>query len=62
MTLRYYKTYDDQQGDPVETLCLRGCEVTPDVLIAQQRYGIKLEVPTSEGMSEFHIRCNDVSY
>lgn len=36
---------------------LRGCELTPDVNLAQAKYGIKLEVPNQEGMTEYWIRC-----
>lgn len=38
---------------------LKGCEVTPDVNISQNKYVIKLEVPSSEGMTEMYIRCDD---
>ncbi|XP_045460943.1 unc-112-related protein-like [Harmonia axyridis] len=44
---------------PAHTINLRGCEVTPDVNISQQKYGIKLEVASSEGMSEMYIRCEN---
>ncbi|CAA9994929.1 unnamed protein product [Nesidiocoris tenuis] len=60
LTLRLYKTRAecDSHASPVYTINLRGCEVTPDVCLTQQRYGIKLEVPTSDGMSDMYIRCN----
>ncbi|XP_068201311.1 unc-112-related protein-like isoform X1 [Palaemon carinicauda] len=57
MCLRYYKSSDSTNEDPIEKINLRGCEVTPDVNIAQQRYGIKLEVPASDGMTDYLIRC-----
>lgn len=41
-------------------ISLRGCEVTPDVSLSQAKYGIKLEVPSSEGMTEMYIRCESV--
>lgn len=47
--------------NPVYNINLKGCEVTPDVNITQNKYVIKLEVPNSEGMSEMYIRCDDVS-
>jgi hypothetical protein len=47
---------------PVHEINLRGCEVTPDVNISQNKYGIKLEVPSAEGMSEMYIRCDNVSW
>lgn len=46
---------------PAYDVNLKGCEVTPDVNISQNKYGIKLEVPSSEGMTEMYIRCDDVS-
>lgn len=58
MSLRYYKNSDSTNEDPIEKINLRGCEVTPDVIIAQQRYGIKLEVPASDGMTEYLFRCS----
>jgi len=59
MTMKYYKSSDDVNGDPIEVINLRGCEVTPEVIISQQRYGIKLEVPAADGMTEYLIRCNE---
>ncbi|KAJ8947275.1 hypothetical protein NQ318_014172 [Aromia moschata] len=38
---------------------LKGCEVTPDVNISQSKYVIKLEVPSSDGMTEMYIRCDE---
>lgn len=49
------------RATPVHDINLKGCEVTPDVNISQNKYGIKLEVPSSEGMTEMYIRCDDVS-
>ena len=40
---------------------LRGCEVTPDVNLSQDKFGIRLEVPGPDGMSEMLIRCDSVS-
>ena len=39
---------------------LRGCEVTPDVNLSQDKFGIRLEVPGPDGMSEMWIRCDSV--
>lgn len=47
--------------NPVHNINLKGCEVTPDVNIMQNKYVIKLEVPSFDGMSEMYIRCDDVS-
>ncbi|CAI2354239.1 unnamed protein product [Caenorhabditis sp. 36 PRJEB53466] len=34
------------------------CEVSPDVSVSQQKYHIKLLVPTAEGMSDFILKCD----
>ncbi|XP_074599555.1 unc-112-related protein-like [Brevipalpus obovatus] len=56
--LSIYKSRDDRGGEPVLTINLRGCEVTPDVNLSHGKYGIKLEVPNPEGMTEYLIRCD----
>ncbi|XP_066991411.1 unc-112-related protein isoform X2 [Anabrus simplex] len=58
--LTLYKSREDagQGAEPVLRINLRGCEVTPDVNLAQNKYGIKLEVPSAEGMTEMWIRCD----
>jgi len=45
----------------VHSVSLKGCEVTPEVNISQNKFGIKLEVPSSDGMTEMCIRCENVS-
>ena len=59
MKLLYYRSNDEM--DIIETINLQGCEVTPDVIISSQRYGIKLEVPGQQSMTEYMLRCSDVS-
>ncbi|XP_050531297.1 unc-112-related protein-like [Daktulosphaira vitifoliae] len=58
--LRMYKTAEEAQmgAPPVHSVSLKGCEVTPDVNISQNKFGIKLEVPSSDGMTEMCIRCD----
>lgn len=49
---------------PTLLINLRGCEVTPEVILAQNKFNIKLEVPPESGTganSEMWIRCDDVS-
>ncbi|XP_014237313.1 unc-112-related protein-like isoform X1 [Trichogramma pretiosum] len=58
LQLRLFKGRDDT-SEPVHVINLRGCEVTPDVHLAQGRYGIRLEVPGSDGMTEMWIRCDN---
>lgn len=66
LNLMLYKTREEAEspsGVAAHHVNLRGCEVTPEVNLAQQKYGIKLEVPTAEGMSEMWIRCdNETQY
>jgi kindlin 2 len=63
LRLRLYKSREDanNDGQPIHDINLRGCEVTPEVSLTQAKFGIKLEVPSSEGMSEMYIRCDSVS-
>lgn len=58
-----YKSREDMVHNVncVMNINLKGCEVTPDVHISQNKYVIKLEVPSADGMSEMYIRCDDVS-
>lgn len=56
-----YKTRADTSGaGPAHKIQLRGCEVTPDVNLAQDKYGIRLEVPGPDGMTEMWLRCDSV--
>eukprot|EP00095_Tigriopus_kingsejongensis_P007015 maker-scaffold232_size243569-snap-gene-0.17 protein:Tk07015 transcript:maker-scaffold232_size243569-snap-gene-0.17-mRNA-1 annotation:"unc-112-related protein" len=45
-------------SEPTVSVNLKGCEVTPEINIAQQKYQIKLEVPSAEGMTEMWLRCD----
>ncbi|XP_075160808.1 unc-112-related protein-like [Haematobia irritans] len=59
--LHLYKTAEDsRRGAPVITINLRGCEVTPDINLSQQKFSIRLEVPPEGGNgpnTEVWIRC-----
>ncbi|CAH1126483.1 unnamed protein product [Ceutorhynchus assimilis] len=59
--LYMYKNREDMVHNIncVMNINLKGCEVTPDVHISQNKYVIKLEVPSADGMSEMYIRCDD---
>lgn len=63
LQLRLYKTREESHSSelPVHVINLKGCEVTPDVHLSQGRFGIRLEVPSAEGMTEMWIRCDNVS-
>ena len=36
---------------------LKGCEVTPDVNISHGKYGIRLAIPSQDGMSDLWLKC-----
>lgn len=56
-----FKNKGDTGSGPTHQIQLRGCEVTPDVNLSQDKFGIRLEVPAPDGMSEMWIRCDSVS-
>ncbi len=47
--------------EAVISVSLKGCEVTPEINLAQHKYQIKLEIPSAEGMTEMWLRCDSVS-
>ncbi|EHB14243.1 Fermitin family-like protein 1 [Heterocephalus glaber] len=57
-SIAYFKNKDLEQGEPVEKLNLRGCEVVPDVNVAGRKFGIKLLIPIADGMNEVYLRCD----
>ncbi|XP_037500718.1 LOW QUALITY PROTEIN: unc-112-related protein-like [Rhipicephalus sanguineus] len=54
-----YKSREEYEGggSPSYVINLKGSEVTPDVYLAEGKYGIRLEVPGPEGMTEYWLRC-----
>lgn len=66
--LYLFKSREDARNGgvpPSVAINLKGCEVTPDVNLADGRFNIKLEVPT-EGIAhgsntEMWVRCDNVS-
>ena len=63
LSLAAYRSQEDahDQLKPRFTINLKGCEVTPEVNISHHRYGIKLAVPSAEGMSDLWLKCDSVS-
>ncbi|OQR79840.1 unc-112-related protein-like [Tropilaelaps mercedesae] len=59
-TLSMYKNREaaNPNGPALLELNLRGAEVAPDVNVAQAKYGIRLEAPSAEGMTEYWLRCD----
>ncbi|OQV24229.1 Protein unc-112 [Hypsibius exemplaris] len=62
-TLSLFKDEHDTQSEPSLEVNLRGCEVAPDVVLTNAKYGIKLQVPMADGMQEMWLRCvSDAQY
>uniref|UniRef100_A0A8C5KDX9 Fermitin family member 1 n=1 Tax=Jaculus jaculus TaxID=51337 RepID=A0A8C5KDX9_JACJA len=57
-SIAYFKNQELEQGEPIEKLNLRGCEVAPDVNVAGKKFGIKLLIPVADGMNEVYLRCD----
>ncbi|XP_013367831.1 PREDICTED: fermitin family homolog 1 [Chinchilla lanigera] len=57
-SIAYFKNKELEQGEPVEKLNLKGCEVVPDVNVAGRKFGIKLLIPIADGMNEVYLRCD----
>ncbi|NXU47829.1 FERM1 protein, partial [Turnix velox] len=58
-SVSYFKNQESAQGEPIEKLNLRGCEVVPDVNVAAKKFGIKLLIPVADGMNEVYLRCDN---
>ncbi|XP_058143522.1 fermitin family homolog 1 [Dasypus novemcinctus] len=57
-SIAYFKNKELEQGEPIEKLNLRGCEVMPDVNVAGRKFGIKLLIPVADGMNEVYLKCD----
>lgn len=62
--LYLYKSREESRSSipPTVSINLRGCEVTPEVNLAQSKFNIKLEVPPEHGLgsnNEVWIRCDN---
>ncbi|KAF1750905.1 hypothetical protein GCK72_017456 [Caenorhabditis remanei] len=56
--LTYHQSSSDVNSNPLGQYSLKGCEVSPDVSVSQQKYHIKLLLPTAEGMVDFILKCD----
>ena len=54
--IAFYKTEEDSNSTPAMKINIKGCEAHPDLNLSSQKYGIKLFVPGSDGMSEIWLR------
>ncbi|KAM5246045.1 fermitin family homolog 1 [Ctenodactylus gundi] len=57
-SIAYFKNKELEQGEPIQRLNLRGCEIVPDVNVAGRKFGIKLLIPVADGMHEVYLRCD----
>ncbi|KAH8302568.1 hypothetical protein KR044_008277 [Drosophila immigrans] len=60
--LLYKSAEDSRRTAPSITINLRGCEVTPDVILAEGKYAIRLEVSPEDRQganSEVWLRCDN---
>ncbi|XP_063104792.1 fermitin family homolog 1 isoform X2 [Cavia porcellus] len=60
-SIAYFKNKELEQGEPVEKLNLKGCEIVPDVNVAGRKFGIKLLIPVADGMNEVYLRCDNLA-
>ncbi|XP_029414376.1 fermitin family homolog 1 isoform X2 [Nannospalax galili] len=58
-SIAYFKNKELEQGEPIEKLNIRGCEIVPDVNVTGRKFGIKLLIPVADGMNEVSLRCED---
>nr|XP_009862486.1 fermitin family homolog 2 [Ciona intestinalis] len=63
-SITYFKTKEEAASlSSASIIKLKGAEVVPDVNISENKYIIKLFVPSLEGMTEYWLRCeSDVVY
>ncbi|KAH7696399.1 FERM central domain containing protein, partial [Aphelenchoides avenae] len=57
--LSYYNTAQESNGPPLGHYNLKGCEVQQDLSVSQGKFQIKLQVPTSEGMTDLILKCDN---
>ena len=58
-----YKNADSarKSGELLFSVQLKGCEVTPALNLTANKFEVKLEVPSAEGMTEMFLKFNSVS-
>ena len=58
-----YKSADcaRKSGELLFSVHLKGCEVTPALNLTANKFEVKLEVPSAEGMTEMYLRFISVS-
>ncbi|XP_077465677.1 fermitin family homolog 3b [Stigmatopora argus] len=58
-SISYFKSKEESNGEPIQQINLKGCEVAPDVNMAAQKFLIRLLIPVPEGMNEVYLRCEN---
>jgi kindlin 2 len=65
LQLTAFRSKEDTSGvgshAPLFSVNLKGCEVTPCVHISHRKYGVRLAIPSPDGMSDLWIKCDTVS-
>ena len=63
LNLLAYKSADSarKNGELLFSVHLKGCEVTPALNLTANKFEVKLEVPSTEGMTEMFLRFISVS-
>lgn len=55
--LKLYKSIEDRQGSPAFIINLKGCDITPDLNVTQNKYGFKIHNYNDDGQTEYWLRC-----
>lgn len=56
--LKVYKTAEDRSRIPPSFIInLKGCDITPDLNVTQNKYGFKIQNYHDDGVSEYWLRC-----
>eukprot|EP00096_Caligus_rogercresseyi_P005049 TRINITY_DN1986_c0_g1_i1.p1 TRINITY_DN1986_c0_g1~~TRINITY_DN1986_c0_g1_i1.p1 ORF type:complete len:758 (-),score=259.79 TRINITY_DN1986_c0_g1_i1:769-3042(-) len=54
-----YKNQEDSLKIPPSfSVSLKGCEISPDVNLSRKNFGIKLAIPSADGMSDLFLRLS----
>lgn len=56
--LSYYNNAQDANGPPLGHYYLKGCEIGQELNLSQAKFHIKLQIATSEGMTDLILKCD----
>jgi len=58
--LSYFRTKEESvNGRPLDKICLKGCEILPDVNVSQKKFGMSVKIHSVDGVTELCLRCPD---